>query len=151
MIKNFLSDPCIKDSLERLSTVQWSDQDEYIPLRVAQDIDLYPMLKEELVNKIGNDFYIKDRIHFVQYPPKTKSPIHPDPCNYTLIVILQRSEFGGNLMFEGNISANIKSPGDAILFEGNRKHFVTEVISGTRIALAVWLNSVPDQYKIMRE
>lgn len=146
MIKNFLSGKCVSDLLERLSSEEWYDKDPNVPLRITTDINLYPILNEEVTCQLGKDFFIKDRIYFSKYIPETRGKSHTDPCNYTLIVLLQKS-LGGNFMLDKNELVKL-SPGDAVLFKGNTNHFITEVISGTRIALAVWFNAVPEQYKI---
>jgi len=67
--------------------------------------------------------------------------MHRDPCQYTLIVLLQEAP-GGNLILNKDDLIEL-SPGDAVLFKGDTLHRVSTVTSGERIALAVWLNIVP--------
>jgi len=146
MIKNFLSNDCVSDLLDKLSTETWSDKDAYIPLKITRKIDMYPLLKKELLDQVGVDIFKEDNIYFSKYLPGASCNMHPDPCKYTVVVLLQDCLDGGDFMLKNRV-VNL-SPGDAILFRGNTSHSVTKVVSGTRIALALWLNSVSEQYQI---
>jgi len=125
------------------------DAVEHVPCRLTANVKDYPIVKEFFYEKFDRkNFFAEDIVYFSKYVTGTDCKKHYDPSVYTVIVLLQKADIGGNLMVEEekikNIPLNI---GDAVIFKGSSHHFITEVLKGTRIALTLWLNDIPDKYK----
>lgn len=148
VIKNFLSTDCVNELLSLIENEDGWKEDLNVPDRLTTDITQYPTLLKELDTKFtGYKLFIDNRIYFSRYVPNTICHKHADPCNYTMIVLLQSAQFGGNFMLvENNTNKRVKmNVGDAVLFKGSTEHFITEIVEGTRIALAIWFDKIHDQ------
>ncbi len=147
IIKDFLSTDCINELLSLSDNEDGWKEDLNVPDRLTTEIVKYTSLQRELDLKLPNSkLYIENRIYFSRYVPNTICNKHSDPCNYTMIVLLQAAKFGGHFMLVENQSNKRvqMGVGDAVLFKGSTEHFITEIMEGTRIALAIWFDEIPD-------
>ena len=148
IIPKFLSQECIEETLEiALRDFNWAAT-HYTPTRCTTQIFEYPLLKKSLDSIIGNyELFYENRIYFARYLETEKCLIHKDPTPYTMIIPIQSPLLGGNLVINNKKEqiAPLKT-GDAVIFKGSDQHYVTPVMKGTRISLALWFKYLPDEF-----
>lgn len=150
IIKNFLSEEEIIESLSVSMTDQWERNiggrhGHYVPCRLSADLKKYPKLNEKFSSW---DFQTKNRFYLARYEEDSACNGHMDPCMYTIIVLLEKPLRGGMLMLgKNNSKCADLDVGDAVCFYGKTYHYVTTVIEGKRVSLALWLNTLPDHIK----
>ena len=118
------------------SDSDWRDN-HLLPTRLHTDINKYPELKSIVDQHFSRFTFLNDgRIYFAKYPEGGSCLPHPDPCRFTLVVLLEEADEGGKLIVNGE-TANIVA-GDGVLFYGYETHEVTTVVRGSRTSVAVW-------------
>tara|TARA_B110000444_G_scaffold254947_1_gene288365 strand:- start:3807 stop:4274 length:468 start_codon:yes stop_codon:yes gene_type:complete len=82
------------------------------------------------IKNVSNNMYVC----FYKKGDMCKS--HVDPVQYTVLLTLNDNYNGGELTVQGDkIELNT---GDCVVFKGDTKHEVSEIIDGVRWSLSVW-------------
>jgi len=79
----------------------------------------------------------KDNFYANYYLPGESCGSHKDPSKYSICVTLN-DEFEGGEFSIKNEPVKLKA-GDGILFSGNSTHALSEIVSGKRWSLCIWI------------
>lgn len=150
VIRNFLSVNDCNDLINSLPNNTNTPSDNYSTLPVgawysnqitdqrcalALDNDILTRILTVVPDDLN---YVADRMYVTKYDAGQLCKAHTDPADITVIVLLNNSFTDGELVIgKRKIKLDV---GDAVVFSDRLMHSVTEVTTGTRYAVSVWLN-----------
>jgi hypothetical protein len=135
--KNFLSTQEVAEVLTNLESDNNWVSNIYAPMRSTGDIRNFPILENIYKTQFSKFNLLDNRIYFTRYTKDTQCFEHKDPCRFTVLVILQKAELGGEIKVNETIFD--PSVGDALMIRGSDIHEILTINQGQRLSLAFWL------------
>ena len=108
-------------------------------VRLEQDTAEYISSLIDPINTSTETLVIskKDLFYVNQYNKGDKCLPHVDPTKYTICIALN-DDFEGGDFYVDNQVVKLKT-GDGVIFPGHAKHKLSELSSGSRMSLCVWV------------
>jgi len=135
--KNFLSTEEVAEVLMNLESNNNWVSNIFAPLRSTGDIRNFPILENIYKTQFSKFNLFDNRIYFTRYTKDTQCFKHKDPCRFTVLVILQKAELGGEIKVNETIFN--PEPGNALMIRGSDIHEILTIDQGQRLSLSFWL------------
>lgn len=111
-------------------------------------------IKETVTELYGPCLYGAEveNVNILRYPTGTSMPMHKDinavskslkDCKQHLFLSICLSEdFTGGILINDNVFCDKQTLGDGMIFDGDKFHMVTQILSGERIVLIVYIHTL---------